>query len=97
MQNTPDLSTVAAGQMRDEIKRRIEIMIHQEPSLTVRLKVAEAAEWIRAGASGNALQVLEDLLLEFEREDRGSEYEQHQRKRALDEAQARIFTGKPPF
>jgi hypothetical protein len=67
--NTPDLTTVAAGQMRDEMKRRIEIMIHQPPSLTVRLKIAEAAEWLRAGAPGRALEMLEELLTEFERED----------------------------
>jgi hypothetical protein len=66
--NTPDLSTVAAGQMRDEMKRQIEIRIHQAPNLTVRLRVAEAAEWLRAGAPGRALEVLEALLAEFEAE-----------------------------
>lgn len=75
--------------MRDEMKRQIEILIHQPPELTVRLRIAEACEWLRHGAAGRALEVLEELLAEFERTDRtATETEAWHRAMTATEAQA---------
>ena len=69
--NTPDLTTVAAGQIRDEIKRNIEeAMAHEQREVSRRMLIAEAAQWLRLAAPGNALNALEKVLADYEREDR---------------------------
>lgn len=38
-----------------------------------RLAIGEAADWLRRGAPGRALEVLENLLAEYERNDNGNQ------------------------
>jgi len=65
------MTTVSEGQIRDEIKRNIEAAIaHAQREVSRRMLIAEAAEWLRLGAPGNALDALEKILVDYEREDR---------------------------
>lgn len=58
-----------------EVKQAIAEGISQRmqaewPDINRRLRIGEAAEWIRCGAPGRALEVLETILSDYEAQDR---------------------------
>lgn len=63
-------TTVAAGQIRDEMIANIKTRLMQDAHMMhARLKVTEAAQWLKDGAPGRAAEALNIALQEFERAD----------------------------
>lgn len=54
----------------DQIKSGLsELMQKEWPMIQIRLKIAEAAEYLRTGSPGRSLEVLEGILAELEKQD----------------------------
>lgn len=64
-QTARELRQVKA-QIAEGISQRMQA---EWPDINRRLRVGEAAEWIRRGAPGRALEVLELILAEYEAQD----------------------------
>lgn len=62
IQQTTAERTLAAS-IADELSRRIET---EWPDISRRLKVTEACHWLRVGAPGRALALLEEVLLSYD-------------------------------
>lgn len=62
IQNTPTERALAAS-IAGELALRIEA---EWPDISRRLKITEAAHWLREGAPGRALTLLEEVLISYE-------------------------------